>query len=156
MGYRSCKVYVSKPFASYIRPCNLNATSVAYGPLKTLASVFSTQTFVIFYGTEDLCTEKTVLFRFVGSVIYGLWLFYLPIAPAPYLLRRGKHELYSFKGQKTFSHHCSSSTSIWSQGMTAPFSHLTSSPKAFSSRTRTLKDSGTPGWYMYLPLTMDS
>ncbi len=98
MGHRSCKVYVSEPFASYIRPCNLHTTPVTYGAFKAFTPVFSAQTFVVLYGTKDLCTEKAIFFRFVGSVVYGLWLFYLPIAPAPYFLRGGKHELYSLKG----------------------------------------------------------
>ena len=51
------------------------------------AFVFTTVTLIVFGGTENLCTEKTIALRFKGTIINGFRFFNLSMGPFPNLLR---------------------------------------------------------------------
>ena len=51
------------------------------------AFVLTTVTLIVFGRTKNLCTEKTVTFRFKSSIINGFRLFYFSVRPFSNLLR---------------------------------------------------------------------
>ena len=95
MSHRGSKLYVPHPLSSYLALDYLNTALLTDNPPVLHPTILSTETLVIPYRTKDLGTEKTIPFRLKGTIVYGLRLFNLSIAPLPYLLWRGKGYLYS-------------------------------------------------------------
>ena len=69
-------------FTTNFGTSNFNSTPFTNNPFKSDALVFSTCTFPILLGPEDLFTKQAILFRLQRSVIDCLWLLYFPIGPS--------------------------------------------------------------------------
>ncbi len=75
MGNRRCKFDMSHPLTSDFAQCHLDTALFADNSAIFHTFVLTAQTFVIFDWTKYPGTEKSVTFRFKGTIIYSLGLF---------------------------------------------------------------------------------
>jgi hypothetical protein len=77
-------------FAAHFFFCHLYPTSVADNPFVADALIFTAIAFIILYRTENPFAEKTVAFRFIGTVVDRFWFEHLAEGPLQDIIRRSQ------------------------------------------------------------------
>ena len=122
-----------------------------------------TETLPVHRGAKDPGAEKAISFGLEGAIVDGFRLRHLPVRPGSDLLRAGQRDPYGFEvvdGARPIRKGRALAQGSDSLGCQAHFSpplrSCTSRHRLWSSRTRTLKDSGRPGSTVVSPLTKAS
>ncbi len=162
--HRGCELYVSEPFAPYIRGYYLDAALLADDPAVLHPLVLAAVAFEVLYRAEYLGAEKTVPLGLECPVVYGFRLLHLAVGPLPDPLGRSDRYPYGVKIHRSFMflkkcykafQRATSFLSRFMRPVSGPsirpcysFSSSISSissPRLWSSFIRTLNDSGSVG-----------
>ena len=81
-------------FASYLASRYFCPAAFAHLALEAYALILSAGALPVLLGSEDLLTVQTVLIGLLCSVVNGLGIFYLSVAPVKDLSGRCKPDLY--------------------------------------------------------------
>ncbi len=87
MRDRSRKLDVTHTLTTNLSFCNFNAAAVTDNALVANSLVLSAMALPVLSGSENSLAEKSVFFRFKGTVIYGFGLGYLTVRPFSDLFR---------------------------------------------------------------------
>ncbi len=87
MAHRTGKLDMPHPFPAYLRLGYLDPALIADNAFIAYPFILTAIAFKVLGRPEDSLTEKTVSFRFEGTVINRLRFGYLTVRPASYLLR---------------------------------------------------------------------
>jgi hypothetical protein len=91
--YWARKLDVSHTLTAYLRLNNLYTTLLAHYPTVPKPLVFTADTLVILYRTEDLSAEEAISLRLERSIVNRLWLCYLAKRPATDLVWTSQRDL---------------------------------------------------------------
>ena len=79
---------------------HFHSALVTDNPPVLHAFILATVTLPILDRPKNPCTEESIPFRLVGTIVNGLWLFNLPIRPGSDLLRGGDTDPDRIKGDR--------------------------------------------------------
>ena len=97
MRNRSGKLDMSHALTADFGFCDLNSAAFANLALISDSLIFSAVALPVLRWSENLFTEKTVLFGFECAVVYSFGLFNFAVRPFSDLIGRRKTDFYGFK-----------------------------------------------------------
>src|SRR5881398_2319444 len=170
--HRHRELDVPHALAAHLRERDLHAAAVADDAAVADALVLAAVTLPVLYRAEDPLAEQPIAFRLAGPVVDGLGL--RDLAPRPPgalalqlealallrvarpadLLRGGDPDLDIVEARALWLAPASEVDHYSSTSSVVP--SVTFNPRACSSFTNTLKDSGMPGFGRFCPFTMAS
>ena len=167
--HRAGQLDVAHPFPPHLGLDHLDAAFFAGDPPVLHTLVFAAVTFVILGRSENLGAEQAVPFRFKGPVVDGLRLFHLAERPVanhfaePITTTAPPRWQWGLPAGRTGCSNLLKQLRAFFPYKAGPqdlslsfFRSSTLSARLLSSRTRTLKDSGSPASKSYSPLKIFS